>query len=90
MAESTELSIEVYKHYGLNLFEMKENGEEHDWGICKKEDAEGITGNMAGFGMDQSQRIIIDYDKDYGWTLVRRYEKNAEHHKMSRIGSIMF
>ena len=74
MADSTDFSIEVYKHYGLDLLKMEENGEEHDWGICKKEDVEGCTGNMAGFGTDQSQRVIIDYDKDYGWALVRRYE----------------
>ena len=72
---STDFSIEVYKHYGLDLFTMKENSEEHDWGICKKEDVAECTGNMAGFGMDQSQRIIIDYDKDFDWTLVRRYRK---------------
>lgn len=74
MAESTNFSIEVYKHFGLDLLQMKENGEEHDWGICEKENAGKLTGNMAGFGMDQSQRVIIDYDKDYGLVLVRRYD----------------
>ena len=77
MAENMDFSMEVYKHYGLDLLKMKGNKEEHDWGICKKEDARKITGNMAGFGMDHSQRIIIDYDRDYGWTLVRRYEKEG-------------
>lgn len=66
------MSIEVYRHYGLDLLKMKENGEEHDWGICKKEDAARGTGDMAGFGMGQSQRVIIDYDKGFGKFLVRR------------------
>ena len=77
VAESIDFSIEVYKHYGLDLLKMKENGEEHDWGICKKEDVAECTGNMAGFGVDQSQQIIIDYDKDYDWALVRRYAKKC-------------
>ncbi len=74
-------SNEVYKHFGLDLIKMLENAEEHDWRICSKEDAEECTNNMAGFGMENSQRIIIDYDKDYGWILVRRYVKNG-----SKIG----
>ena len=61
---SMEFSIEVYRHYGLDLMGMKKKGEEHDWGICEKERTEELTGNMAGFGMEHSQRIIIDYDKD--------------------------
>lgn len=73
MEGSTDFSIEVYRHYGLDLMDMKEKGEEHDWGICEKKEVKELTGNMAGFGMEQSQRIVIDYDKDYKWVLVRRY-----------------
>lgn len=64
--EYIDLSNEVYKHFGLDLSEMKAKGGEHDWGICTKEDAKKITGNMAGFGMEKSQQLIIDYDKGYG------------------------
>lgn len=70
-----DLLNEVYRHFGLDLSEMKARGEEHDWGICRKEDAKRITGNMAGFGMGQSQRLIIDHDKEYDWVLVRRIER---------------
>lgn len=77
----TILSAEVYRHFGLNLLEMKEKGLEHDWGICRKEEAKGCTGNMAGFGMEQSQQLIIDYDKEYDWVLVRRIKIENEEGK---------
>ncbi len=73
----TDFSEKVYQHFGLNLPEMKEKGQEHSWGICKKEDAAECTRNMAGFGMEESQQIIIDFDKDYEWVLVRRYRKGC-------------
>lgn len=75
--DSDILSKEVYKHFGLDLMEMKDKGLEHDWGVCKKEDAEACTRNMLGFGMEQSQQIIIDYDKEYDWVLIRRIKRNA-------------
>lgn len=77
MEGGTDFSTEIYRQYGLDLMEMKKKGEEHDWGIREKEKAEELTGNMAGFGMDQSQRIVTDFDKDYRWTLVRRYKKDT-------------
>ncbi len=73
--DATDFSVEVYRHFGLDLLKMKDENLEHDWGICKKEDAEKCTRNMLGFGMEQSQQIIIDYDKDYDYVLVRRIEK---------------
>ena len=72
---ATDFSVEVYRHFGLDLLKMKDENLEHDWGICKKEDAEKCTRNMLGFGMEQSQQIIIDYDKDYDYVLLRRIEK---------------
>ncbi len=75
--EKKSLSKEVYEHFGLDLQQMLEQRQEHDWGILKREDAEKCTRNMMGFGMGQSQRIIIDYDKDYGWVLVRRIRRGC-------------
>ena len=72
--DATDFSVEVYRHFGLDLLKMKDENLEHDWGICKKEDAEKCTRNMLGFGMEQSQQIIIDYDKDYDYVLVRRID----------------
>lgn len=76
-SENIGLSMEVYKHFGLDLLKMGDEGREHEWGICKKENADKCTRNMVGFGMEQSQRIIIDYDKDYDWVLVRREKRKA-------------
>lgn len=43
-----------------------------DWKIGNECNIKELTANMAGFGIEQSQRIIIDYDKNYGKFLVRR------------------
>lgn len=67
--------FKTYDHYGLDLLKMKENGEVHDFLICETEKAKDVTGNMAGFGMENSQQIIIDYDKDYSRVLIRRIRK---------------
>lgn len=76
--DSFQMHEKVYRHFGLDLLKMKDEGRpEHDWGICKKENAEKITRNMLGFGMEQSQQIIIDYDKDYDYVLVRRIPKEC-------------
>lgn len=66
---------ETYNHYGLDLLEMKKNGEVHDFLIYAVEKAKEATGNMVGFGMENSQQIIIDYDKKYDRVLVRRVRK---------------
>ena len=76
--KSMSFSMKVYQHFGLDLLEMRDKELEHDWGICKKEDAKRCTRNMLGFGMEQSQQIIIDFDKNYGWVLIRRYKKSNE------------
>ncbi len=75
--KNTDFSLEVYQHFGLDLLEMKEKGQEHEWGICNREEAERCTRNMLGFGMEQSQQVIIDYDKDYDWVLIRRVKRKC-------------
>ena len=77
-----ELTQEVFQHVGLEIETLKQQiGNDLDfldWAICKTEDAAALTGNMAGFGMEHSQRIIIDYDKEYGYILVRREKFTGE------------
>lgn len=43
-----------------------------DWMIGNECDIKALTADMAGFGTKRSQRVIIDYDRDYGKFLVRR------------------
>ena len=43
-----------------------------DWKIGNECDIKELTSDMAGFGTEQSQRVIIDYDRNYGKFLVRR------------------
>lgn len=66
----------VFQHFGINLEEywqrVQETGGSLNWKIGEREAAEQLTGNMAGFGAAQSQRIIIDYDEDYDVFLVRQ------------------
>lgn len=85
--EKRNFSMEVYEHFGLDLLQMRDEKMEHDWGICKKEDAQKCTRDMLGFGMDENQQIIIDYDKEYDWVLVRRYRKEygASHDAPQRV-----
>ena len=70
----SNISNEVYKHFGLDLMKMLDEGIEHDWGICKRELASKLTNDFAKMGVDEKgqQRIIIDYDENYEWCLVRR------------------
>lgn len=68
-------AVEVYKHYGMEEdYKAIESGESEgvDFMVGKKEDIEKLTADMAGFGTEQSQRVIIEYDKDYGYFLVKR------------------
>ncbi len=69
---STELMKIVFSHFGLNLDRLKEERKEFDFLIYETRKAKEATGNMAGFGLSESQRVIIDYDKDYDKFLVRR------------------
>lgn len=43
-----------------------------DTHIVREEELKQLTADMAGFGMAKSQRVIIDYDKGYGWAIVKR------------------
>ncbi len=71
--EEISLAEEVLIHFGLGTVEeLKENGKEFDFVIYKSEDAKKVIGDMGGFGLGQSQRIIIDYDSNYDKVLVRR------------------
>ena len=67
---------EVFAHFGIDLEEyrqrVKGTGGSLSWGIGGTEQAADCTADMVGFGASQSQRIIIDYDKDFGSFLVRQ------------------
>ena len=68
-------TMKVYEHYGASEdVERIKSGEYKsvDFMIGREADLEKLTANMAGFGTGKSQRVIIDYDKDYGWFIVRR------------------
>lgn len=65
----------VYGHYGLTGdYECIKSGKlgAIDIHIVREEELKQLTADMAGFGMAKSQRIIIDYDKGYGWAIVKR------------------
>ncbi len=68
-------TMKVYEHYGASEdMERIKSGEYKSVGLMigREADLKELTANMAGFGTGKSQRVIIDYDKDYGWFLVRR------------------
>ena len=68
-------TMKIYEHYGASE-DVKhiKNGEYKsvDFLVGREADLKELTANMAGFGTGKSQRVIIDYDKDYGWFIVRR------------------
>lgn len=66
---------EIYRHYGMEKDkEAVKDGKikEIDFLIGKEEDIGFLTNGMAGFGMEQSQRVIIEYDKGYGYFIAKR------------------
>ncbi|MCI9197755.1 MAG: hypothetical protein HFH56_06105 [Lachnospiraceae bacterium] len=68
-------TTKIYEHYGVTEdYERIKSGEYAavDFKIFREEELKKATANMAGFGTAKSQRIIIDYDKDYGWFMVKR------------------
>lgn len=68
-------TTKVYEHYGVaEDYERIKSGEYEavDFFISREEKLKEATANMAGFGTAKSQRVIIDYDKDYGWFMVKR------------------
>lgn len=71
---------EIYKHYGLDKdAEAVETGdaEKVDFLIGKESDITELTGNMAGFGIEQSQTVTIEYDKGYGYFVAKRRKRGA-------------
>lgn len=68
-------TTKIYEHYGVaEDYERIKSGEYPavDFKIFREEDLKEATADMVGFGTAKSQRIIIDYDKDYGWFMVKR------------------
>lgn len=68
-------TTKIYEHYGAaEDYECVKSGKYSavDYEIFRKEDLKEATADMVGFGTAKSQRIIIDYDKDYGWFMVKR------------------
>lgn len=68
--------LEVYQHYGIEedrraVAEGKLEGV--DFLIGREEDIEESTNNMAGFGTGDSQRVVIEYDRGYGYFVAKRY-----------------
>ena len=73
--EKEKNSIDIYRHYGIE--EDKKSVEDKkvksiDFLIGKEEDIKDLTCNMAGFGTNQSQKVIIEYDKGFGYFVVKR------------------
>lgn len=68
-------TTKIYGHYGAaEDYERIKSGELKaiDIHIVREDELKELTADMAGFGMAKSQRIIIDYDKGYGWAIVKR------------------
>lgn len=68
---------DIFSHFGISVEAMKQQVkqgevEKIDFRVCEKKNAKEATANMSGFGMEESQRIIIDYDKECDLVLVRR------------------
>lgn len=73
-------TMEVYSHYGLKRDEAaikRGEIESIDFYIGRECDLPELTNNMAGFGTDQSQTVIIEYDKGYGYFAVKRIKRGA-------------
>ena len=67
-------TLEVYQHYGLEQDKKDvESGKLTgvDFLVGREEDIAKLTRNMAGFGMEKSQRVTIEYDKGYGYFIVK-------------------
>lgn len=68
-------TMKIYEHYGASEDVKRIKSGEYksvDFMIGREADLKKLTANMTGFGTGKSQRVIIDYDKDYGWFIVRR------------------
>lgn len=67
--------VEIYQHYGIESDKKSvKDGtlKSVDFLIGNEADIGELTHDMAGFGTEQSQKVIIEYDKGYGYFLVKR------------------
>ncbi len=74
-AKSEKTAHEVYQHYGLEKDKKEvELGKISgvDFLVGREKDIDQLTRNMAGFGTEKSQRVTIEYDKGYGYFIVKR------------------
>ena len=65
---------EIYQHYGIDQDKKTiQEGrlERIDFLIGKEEDIQDLTHDMAGFGTERSQKVIIEYDKGYGYFIAK-------------------
>lgn len=70
--------LEIYNHYGYQQDNTKVASGEYplvDFNVYREADIKEVTANMAGFGIEQSQMVIIEYDKGYGHFVVKRIPK---------------
>lgn len=78
--EDTPINTDkIYQHYDKEKdLKAIKNGETEgvDFLIGKEENLKELTADMAGFGAGQSQRVIIDYDKGYGYFIAKRIPVN--------------
>lgn len=76
----------IYQHYDKkkDLEAVKNKKIENiDFFIGKEEDLKELTADMAGFGTEQSQRVVIDYDKGYGYFIAKCMPMNYGTSEMS-------
>lgn len=70
--------LEIYRHYGYRQDNEKVESGKYpsvDFNIYREANIKEVTANMAGFGIEQSQMVIIEYDKGYGHFVVKRILK---------------
>lgn len=68
-------AYEVYRHYGIET-DLEAVGNKQidgvDFLVGEETEIKKLTADMAGFGTGRSQKVIIEYDKGYGYFLVKR------------------
>lgn len=74
--QENAFAIEVMEHYGYSFegmaAELQETGCGFDFLIGRTEDAETNTGNVIDAKAGKRQKIVIDFDPDYGYFLIRK------------------
>lgn len=73
---SLNLTKVVFDHYGISFKDLRSKVEASgcgiDWGILKTDVAKDTLTNLLNLGAEQRQRMIIDYDRNYDYVLIRR------------------